>query len=260
MKNVISEIQEGLCSLGIRKGDTLLMHSSYKSLGEFEGGAKTFFDAIISYLGEDGTLLLPAFSYDSVNFENPVFKERETPSCTGYLSEYFRTKVPGVKRSVHATHSVCALGKHAEELTKNHKLDKTPVGKNSPITKLRDYSGKILFLGCSPDRNTSIHGVEELCEPPYLLDRENKITYRLVDNQASVTMRESYRHDFHKDGYDYVQKYSRICDLLTDGEIKRGFILKAECVAMDANAVWSKGLEALMRDPYFFVDKVKAER
>ena len=32
------ELVEGFQKLGVNKGDTLLVHSSYKSLGEVEGG------------------------------------------------------------------------------------------------------------------------------------------------------------------------------------------------------------------------------
>ena len=37
-----------LKALGIQPGDTILMHSSYKSLGGIEDGAKGFFEAFLS--------------------------------------------------------------------------------------------------------------------------------------------------------------------------------------------------------------------
>ena len=40
-----NNIIEDLKNIGIKKGDVVLLHSSYKSLGEIEGGAKTFFEA-----------------------------------------------------------------------------------------------------------------------------------------------------------------------------------------------------------------------
>ena len=254
MCNVTEKIHEGLESLGIKPGDTVLMHSSYKSLGGFEGGAKAFFDAFISYLGNEGTLVLPALSFVSVTRNNPKFNLKQTPSCIGYLAEYFRTEVEGVVRSMHATHSCCAIGKNAEALVGEHYLDSTPVGKNSPFTKLPEFDGKILFLGCSLDRNTSMHGVEELVEPPYLLDRENELTYELDDGDGNVRLCKSVRHYFIKpDGSHYGQKYSKIADLLTGDEIKHGCVLAAACTVLDAKAVWTRGVEMLKKDPFYFV-------
>jgi aminoglycoside 3-N-acetyltransferase len=235
-------------------GDTLLIHSSYKSLGKIEGGAETFFNTVSSYLGEDGTLILPAFSYDTVTATNPYFNLKGTPSCIGYLPEFFRTNVTGVYRSLHATHSLCAKGKLALELTSGHELDTTPVGKNSPFAKLPAYGGKILMLGCGTRCNTSMHGVEETAEPPYCIDRQNPIEYILKTDAGSVT-HVAYPHDFvTDDGKHYIQCYHRVPDLLNENEIRHGYVLEAECFLLDAKAVWREGHKKLKEDPMYFVD------
>ena len=254
MSCVAEKIHSDLAALGIKSSDTVLMHASFKSLGSIEGGAKTFFEALLSYFGDEGTLIMPALSFVSVTAKNPNFNLKETPSCIGYLPEYFRTQVSGVKRSLHATHSCCAVGKYADEIVANHHLDETPVGKNSPFAKLPGLNGKILFVGCSSNHNTSVHGIEELCEPPYLFNREKKITYTLDDGEGKVYTRESIRHYFLKeDGTHYDQQYSRLEGLLADSEIRRGKILMADCTVMDAVAVWEKGVLAIKNNPYFFV-------
>lgn len=248
------KIKQDLLALGIKPGDVVLMHSSFKSLGYIEGGAKTFFEAFLELLGDEGTLVLPALSFKTVTKETPVFDRYETPSCVGYLSEFFRTSVPGVVRSMHATHSCCAIGKHAQALIKDHEKDETPVGKNSPFTKLPDFNGKILMLGCGKRCNTSMHGVEELTNPPYLLDPENPITYTLKDKENSVTVK-SLRHYFlNEQGVHMGQRYDRVADLLSETEISHGFVLESECFLMDAKAVWKKGNEKLKENPFYFVD------
>ena len=149
-------LQNDLSALGIRPGDTVLMHSSFRSLGGIEGGATGFFEAFTDLLGSEGTLILPALSYKSVTRQQPVFHQDQTPSCVGYLPEFFRTQVPGVIRSLHPTHSCCLLGKYARELAEGHELDDTPVGRHSPFAKLPLIGGKILMLGCGLDCNTSM--------------------------------------------------------------------------------------------------------
>ena len=253
IEQTIERIHHDLRALGIKPGDTLLIHASYKSLGPIEGGAKTFFDAVLSYLGEDGTLVMPALSFTTVTEENPYFDVRETPSCVGYLTEYFRTSVDGVMRSLHATHSCCAKGKWAKELTADHEKDDTPVGKNSPFYKLLRYEGKILFLGCTTNHNTLMHGVQEEADLPYLFDREHLVEYIMTDANGNTIRRPSYRHYFVMDGKRMRSRYSLLEPLLNDRELTRGSILQANCTLLSARAVWDKALEQMRRDPMAFI-------
>ena len=254
------ELKRDLSLLGIKRGDTVLVHSSYKSLGGIEGGAKGFFEAFIELLGEEGTLVFPALSYDSVTRENPVFDIDRSPSCIGYLAEYFRTQVSGVKRSIHATHSCAALGRNAELLTEGHEKDDTPVGMNSPFAKLPTVGGKILMLGCKTGHNTSMHGVEETVENPYCIDRSNPIEYTLICGDR-VIKQTAFRHYFLDENGGHIrQRYDRVTELLKDGEISRGRVLDADCCLMDAAAVWREGRAAMLRDPLYFVEYPNTEK
>lgn len=248
------QIKNDLYNLGVHSGDVILMHSSFKSLGEIDGGAKAFFEAFSELLGSDGTLILPSLSFATVTRDNPVFDIESTPSCVGYLAEYFRTSVTGVVRSLHATHSCCALGKYAVEITQGHEKDTTPVGENSPFTRLPRYNGKILMLGCGTRCNTSMHGVEEITEPPYCIDRENMIEYTLKDGDKILKVK-SYPHNFATEsGEHWIQRYDRITELLDSDKISFGRVLDAECCLMDAKDVWEKGNRMLAREPLYFVD------
>lgn len=246
-------IQEDLARLGICPGDMILMHSSYKSLGEVEGGAETFFEAFLEFLGENGTLILPALSFSTVTREQPVFDKAETPSCVGYLTEYFRTKVPGVVRSLHATHSCCAVGKYAQEVIAGHELDATPVGEHSPFAKLPKYGGKILMLGCGTRCNTSMHGVEETAEKLYYIDEAHPIEYSLRDGQREIR-KVSVRHHFYTEQGEHIaQRYDRLIPLLEGDECRVGKVLEAECYLLDAKAVWKKGQDTMEKNPRYFV-------
>ena len=48
-----------LRAIGIQEGDSLLVHSSFKSMGHIEGGIATLIAAFRHVLGETGTLILP---------------------------------------------------------------------------------------------------------------------------------------------------------------------------------------------------------
>jgi aminoglycoside 3-N-acetyltransferase len=199
-------------------------------------------------LGADGTLLLPALSYEYVGKLNPVFDALRTPSCVGAIAEYFRLR-PGTLRSVHPTHSVCAIGVQAASITGDHQLDHTPVGPHSPFRKLRDLGGQLLFLGCGLRPNTSMHGVEELAEPPYLYGE--MISYRLVLADGRELMLDSRHHGFQ----GYRQRYDRLEPLLDQGtELRVGKVLDAQAHLLEAQSMWQVALAAYRRDPLYFVD------
>jgi len=251
----LRQLKEDLRKLGIQPGDTILMHSSYNSMGPMEGGAAGFFAAFQEVLGEEGTLILPALTYSYVNREQQVFNRQTTPSCIGYLPEFFRTQVDGVVRSLHPTHSCCVWGKRAEAMIADHQLDHTPVGKNSPFAKLPKVGGKILLLGSNLHANTSMHGVEETAEPPYLLNRVSPVAYTLIDGDREISQT-VYRHAFAgPDGVRcYRQCYGRVIPLLEGEEVRHGKVLDADCWLLDAAAVWQKGHDKLLEDPYYFVE------
>ncbi len=236
-------------SLGIFPGDTVLMHSSMKALGTDET-PESFLNALCEHLGEKGTLLLPALTYSNVGENQPLFSVRDTEPCIGLLPRVF-VKMEGVVRSMHPTHSCAAKGYRAEEMTSRHRFDKTPVGENSPFRILAQVGGKILMVGDINDHCTFMHGMEEIGNAPYCL---NKHTTRYVLEDYDGTQREVhlYGHDF-KDIAE--QKYSRFENILSFPDIRRGKICKADCTLISASALQKAAVEKLKQDKYYFVIK-----
>ena len=65
----LTEVQSALKTVGIVPGDTILLHSSLFQLGKlenFEGdeAPSAVADAILEYLGPEGTLCVPVFSWE----------------------------------------------------------------------------------------------------------------------------------------------------------------------------------------------------
>jgi aminoglycoside 3-N-acetyltransferase len=236
-------------ALGVRPDGVLLVHSSLRSLGRLPGGAETVVRGLLRALGAGGALLMPALSYATVNRDHPVFDLQATPSCVGALTEYFRTR-PATRRSIHPTHSVCATGLSAAALLADHELDTTPVGPRSPFSRVRDAGGQVLFLGCGLRPNTSMHGVEELVEPPYLFDGETDHRVLLSRPGGGELMMRVRRHNF--DGWE--QRYDRLQPLMESRGLRVGPVLAATAHLIEAAAMWETALAALRRDPLYFVD------
>jgi aminoglycoside 3-N-acetyltransferase len=141
---------------------TVLVHSSLSALGEVEGGAETVIQALLEVLGPEGTLVMPAMTGDA------VFDLENSPTNVGKIPETFR-HWPGVVRSLHPTHSVCAIGARAEALIEGHINEPSAVGPGSPWGKLAELSdGYVLLIGVDQDRNTLLHYAEDLVDAPYL--------------------------------------------------------------------------------------------
>ena len=160
------DVSIALEELGVVRGDVLLVHSSFKSLGSVDGGADAVIGGMEAVLGEEGTLVMPTLCQN--DFYN-CYKtwHMDKPSEVGFLTEYFR-KLPGVLRSDHATHSVAARGKLAHELTFEHTargIHLCPFGEtafcdSSPWLKMYGLGTKALFIGVDTRKNTMKHTVE----------------------------------------------------------------------------------------------------
>ena len=155
-----------LSELGVRNGDMLLTHSSFKSLGGCENGADTVVTAMLEAVGSYGTVVFPTLCQQ--DWEN-VYKNWhiDASSDVGYLTNYFRL-LPEAKRSNQATHSVAAIGKHRDYLTETHGesgkrygiFGDTPFSKDSPWQKMYELDTKVLFIGVGIRKCTFRHLAE----------------------------------------------------------------------------------------------------
>ncbi len=233
-----------LRTIGLRRGNVVLVHASYRSLGI--KNPEALIQALIQVVGETGTLLFPALSYNQT--PPTVHNTLTTPSCVGFLSEYVRTR-PGTQRSLHPTHSVCGIGARIGELLGDHGDDTTPCGPHSPFRKLLHCGGKILMLGCGLRPNTTMHAIEEYIQPPYLFGAP--LIYTLTD-AAGITFTKSYiPHNFEGFG----QRYDRVAALLDDRQLVSGQVGAALAYLIDAQALYQQAFAQLSRDPYFFVEQ-----
>jgi aminoglycoside 3-N-acetyltransferase len=246
MKN----IREQLYDLGLSPGDTVLMHSSMKALLT-DLTPESFLLELMLALTEEGTLLLPALSYETVTLENPYFSMIYSEPCVGMLPSTF-FKMEGVIRSLHPTHSVCAWGANAKALTNKHFFDNTPVGSNSPFMLLPQFSGKFLFVGDILHSCTFMHGIEEIVNAPYLFN-EDMTQYTLTDSTGNVHVKDYYTHNFR----GWNQEYTRIRDILKFPDIRAGTVCAAPVILIDADKLKTAAIERFESDIYAFVSSSK---
>lgn len=243
----IKDLKSHLAGLGIRPSDTLLVHSSLKSVGPVEGGGEAVLDAFCQQLTE-GLLILPTHTWNCVKPGTP-FDPASTPSCNGVLTELFR-KRPGVSRSLHPTHSVAALGAGAADYLAGEENASTPCPRSGCWGKLYDLDAKILFLGCGIRYNTFLHSVEEWADVPDRLAAEPIVLETVLPDGARMPRRYWGHHSSFGDVSATFGKLE--LPLLQKRMLKFGYLGDAPTFVMRAREVADLTLEFLERDPNLF--------
>jgi len=237
---------EGFQKLGVEQGDTLLVHSSYKSFGEVDGGPATVISALEAALGTDGegTLIMPTFNFD-FNKGEP-WDVRTTPSKMGVLTELVR-KDPRAKRVFHPFYSFAILGKHAEML--GSLRYKSAYERNSVFGKLRDLDGKIMVIGLSYNNSmTFFHHIEQMEGVDYRFLKQ--FTGEVTDENG-VTYMDSFEmlvRDIDKGVMTMVDPMGALME--EAGVIKSRKIGDADVKLMKANEVYEFTALEMKRDPY----------
>jgi aminoglycoside 3-N-acetyltransferase len=179
-------LERFLAGLGVREGRTLFVHVSFGALGYFRSGPDGLLDLLVRLLGPEGTLVLPSFPFTGSMMAyastDPMFDVRYSPSRVGVVTEVFR-KRPGVRRSLHPTHPVCALGRHADELVEGHERCPSPCGSDSPFDRLASLDAWVLRLGTSVI--TLGHLLQDRARVPGIYLKETR-KLRVIDGDGRV--------------------------------------------------------------------------
>jgi len=246
-----TDLIDCIAAIGIKPEDTLLVHSSMKSIGEVEGGADTVLDAFIEYM-KPGLLIFPTHTWAQMNDSYSTFNPLTEPSCVGILTNLF-LKRPGVVRSWHPTHSVAALGQDAERYVEGEEKRDTPCPREGCWGKLYDRKAKILFLGCSLRSNTFLHGVEEWNRIPLRL--ADKYQYlKIVTPTGQEIDRPLYRH--YSPFGDVSENYGKMeAPFIHTGVAKKGLIGDAVSILCDAVGMADLTTSFLQKNPNLFGDR-----
>ncbi|HKL75649.1 MAG TPA: AAC(3) family N-acetyltransferase [Halanaerobiales bacterium] len=219
-KKLIKDFKNG----GLKKGSTVIVHSSLSSLGWVCGGPVTLIDALMEVITKSGNIIMPTHNgnysepkywgnpavpeswWDSIRNEMPAFRPEVTPTRgVGVVPENFR-KYPNTVRSSHPINSFAAWGKNADEIIANHDLNSS-LGEKSPLQKIYDLNGKILLIGVGHESNTSLHLAEYKAD--FKKETKEYGAPIIKDGKriwAKYQEIEVDSDDFHKLGNDYENK------------------------------------------------------
>jgi aminoglycoside 3-N-acetyltransferase len=211
---------QNLKSIGIQKGDSLLVHSSLSKMGYLENGPDTIIDALLEVIGTEGNLLMPSSpnALLQLNYikSNTLFDAKNSPSKLGAITEVFR-KRNGVFRSLNATEPVCALGPDAHYLTKGHFNELTPYTKKSPFYRLVEKNGKILYIGVTlANAGTSLHLLEDAVDFKYPVYFPEVFDVKIKDSTGNI---HEVKTKVHNPEYSKKRKCDDLLPLFLEEEV-----------------------------------------
>jgi aminoglycoside 3-N-acetyltransferase len=168
----LRELLMGLRDLGL-KNAPVIVHSSYKSFGDVEGGADTVVKALTSVFE---TVVVPTFTYKTMvtPLTGPADNALKYGSGTDLnrMAEFFTPKMPAdplmgiiaerlrkhprARRSSHPIQSFAGI--NAEKILARQIMTE-PLG---PLAALEELNGWVVLVGVDHTVNTSIHYAEKL--------------------------------------------------------------------------------------------------
>jgi len=230
-------IVAALRQLGVKPGDTLLVHSSLSRLGFVEGGVDAVVMALKEAVGVDGTLGAPTFWTVDPNAveEGTLFDAVHGKSQMGIISDRIR-QLPGAARSLHPTHSATFVGPCARDLTAEHHKDDTPIGPHSPYRKLAAMKGKILLLGVTLEYLTSFHTIEDEIEPfPYPIYNPERKRFRVLNPEGEeLTL---YARTHSAEGTRLRQCVKMEPHFMAAGVMVKGSVGNGDAILLDAEGL-----------------------
>ena len=179
--------------LGIKQGDTLLVHASLSSLGYVVGGAEALFLALRDMTGKEGTIVVPSQTveisdpatwqyppvpvewHDVIRSSMPAYsKDLSYSKAMGAFSQFVGI-LPDSIRSNHPMYSFTAIGKKAGEIIGQDSFD-FPFGDKSPLGRMYSIGAKVLMIGTDFETNTSLHLAENRLNREVIQERSKILT------------------------------------------------------------------------------------
>ena len=249
-----TDIGNALTAAGVRKGDTVLLHSDAIVAAQLPAmPEQQRLDAVIeaaeSVLGPDGTLVMPAFTYSFAR--NEVFDVLSTPSTVGMLSERFRMRAEA-RRSADPIFSVAAKGRLAAELAS------LPVkecfGQESVFQVLHRSNALIVCLGCSlTSGGTFVHYVEKCHSVNYRYDKTFSGVIRWPDATSTNASVVYYVRDLARKSEANLVRLQRHLEML--GLLRKAPLGRFQVLGIRAADWFDTAWNMLEDDPLSLIDE-----
>jgi aminoglycoside 3-N-acetyltransferase len=160
-----SSLADDFRRLGVRAGDTVMLHASVRAVGEVAGGPDQIHLALSDALTTAGTLLMYVSCprhFDEIGRGNlTADQERE---LLEKLPPFDAHTARAARDNAHVAR-FAARGRQADYLFSEQPWDYA-FGRGSALERFAALDGRILLLGCDHDNVTFLHYAEHIVEVP----------------------------------------------------------------------------------------------
>jgi aminoglycoside 3-N-acetyltransferase len=242
-----SDIVKSLQEAGIKKGDTVFVHSKVSAFGKLLTFDRDFLlgsltDTIKEAVGREGTIIMPTFTY--CLDEGETYDVDNSKSTVGVLTEFFR-KQNDVIRTTHPNHSVAIWGRNKDKL---FDVSKDTFNENSIFGRLHKINGKIVFLGAPFQSCTFIHYIEQMHKVPYR--RMKTFRGKVIKDKKSYDEEISF---YNKYGV-FFSSFLRLEYYLMDKRLMKNVTLGAgKILTIDSKDLFDEGCKLLDKDIFYFL-------
>ena len=158
-----SQLSGALNSVGVQRGDGLLIHSALQFLGRPGGGLPMVLETLLEAVGSNGTIAVPTFPF---TFNRGIDYDPETTPSKGMgaFSEFVRQQ-PNALRTPHPMQSLALIGREAADLARRDTLSAFEDG--SAFDRMLQLGFKLLLLGADIQAASIVHYSEQRAKVPY---------------------------------------------------------------------------------------------
>ncbi len=248
MKPTKESIIRDINNFGIERGDTVLIRAAIRPVGCVNHGAATVLSALLSAVGDEGTIVSLSFTGGSF-IRKPKPQDAFTLMTPTYAGALPQTMLehPTASRSKHPMCSYVAIGKNAEFITKDHGPQSPAY---EPVRKIIELKGKMILVGCvsSSPGFTTTHLAE------YDLGLLNRVmfpwlssVYYLDEHGQCKLYRRWDAGLCSQSFYKFYSHYVRA------GILRAGFVGNAYSIAVPAQEAYNVEKQILSGNPRFNV-------
>lgn len=246
------QIIAALKALGLRRGDSVVVHSSYKKIGNLDGGPRTVIDALAEVVLPDGALLLPNLNipheFTAANPPHFDLKRDHLKQTIGIIPELFKFEY-ATHFSIHPTHSMMGLGDKAGDILQGHENAGLPCGRGTPWEKNARAGGRILLIGVDQTSNTTYHCAEEQLQDSYQLSSDEIDGIVVLDGKEIPVRSRLHVWGNHPD-FNVLNP-----ELEALGYLKIAGVGQARTLCLDAGGFLDLCLEKMQEDRRYFLRK-----
>lgn len=249
-----SKIIEYLTSIGVKKGDILIVHSSFDSLKTTGLDAEGVINALLDLVGEEGTLAMPAIRSfpeegDGMKYlkdyikdivpEDAIYDLYRTPISSGLLP-FTLSRYDDACISEFPLNPLVAVGREAEEMMKGNIDGELPSahGAMSAWKYCADHNAWNIGLGVDEKAYLTIfHVGQEQPDWPYKEGAwylERNFTIKKGRNKTPLKIRER-RHVWTK----YFPELNFYNDLKANGIMSQCFVEGIEVLAVQSSELFN---------------------